>query len=88
MKKTHLNKKHKDAIKKWLAEEEDSDIKEFCPFRWIVYDCPGKYYICAELFPKIMDNKYSGVCPCQVYPLNTVIRVAKKAIREAEKEEK
>ncbi len=66
--KKALNKKQKEGVREWLKNKQYNN----CPFHIISEDCP----ICKSWFPRSDDDH----CPCEVYPINGVIKRAIKMV--------
>jgi len=66
-------------FKRWM--DRNSYTKErVCPFDGYNENINLPYEICKKYFKKI-----NGIyCPCQVYSLKYVIRIAKRTVRELE----
>ena len=75
-----LTKAQKAAIRDWL---KNYDGRHICPFESPKFDddlpCD---YLCPTMFPMLDRRRGMGDlrCPCDVYPLAYVRRVARRAI--------
>lgn len=85
MGKPRLSKRDRAGIKKWLkltAEHASTN----CPFQLGRSHTPVmcKFEICEYWFPKCRDpyDFYIRRCPCHLYPIDYVKKVARKMLRD------
>jgi hypothetical protein len=79
---TNLTERDLRGINRWLQMDKEKGGNH-CPFH---RDCSK----CADIFPCYKDTQeYSlKLCPCGLYPIQYVTRVARQILREKEKEKK
>jgi len=75
----HLQPWHIEGIQLWL---ENANKRRVCPFKIParINDCDR----CHEIFPSNPRVKY--LCPCQLFSLSYVKRVARQVIKQWEAE--
>ena len=73
MKRAKATEADKKLIKKWLLCKNPVST---CPFKSIT-DCDYFLTYCKRFFPQKADP----FCPCAVYPINYVRRVARELIK-------
>lgn len=79
-KKIKLNRKEKNAVKKWFLGLSEYGFKD-CPFYELRRDFTDLSFcssVCRDWFPRTQIN---DDCPCDVYSLNYVLRRAKQMIK-------
>jgi hypothetical protein len=79
-----LTQAQKEGIQRWLDKEKSRCVL-FCPFENCSSNEDECMTICPVLFPRILKSRGTDIgewCPCFVYTLGHVVRVARRILKE------